>query len=94
MNLTLLEGGGGQSPYATLIMFGGVFLVMYFFMIRPQQKKRKELEMMRSNLSKGDNVIAGGIYGKVLKIEDETVTIEIEEGKMKVSKQFIEKLPE
>lgn len=93
MDLAILEGAGGQSPYGTLIMFAAVFVVMYFFMIRPQQKKRKEQEQMRESLSKGDNVIAGGIYGKVLKIDGDEVTLELEEGKMKVHKSFVEMIP-
>ena len=49
-----------QSIVPTLVMFGGIFLVMYFFMIRPQQKKQKEARKFRDNLKEGDNVITIG----------------------------------
>lgn len=92
MNISLLEGGG-QNPYFTLIMFGGVFLVMYFFMLRPQKKKREEMEAMRESLSKGDQVMANGIYGRILKIDGDEVTLELEDGKMKVHKSIVEVVP-
>jgi preprotein translocase subunit YajC len=93
MNIALLEGGG-QNPLFSIAMFAAVFLIMYFFMLRPQKKRREELEVMREGLAKGDKVMANGIYGKVLKIDGDEVTIEIEEGRMKVHKSFIEAIPE
>ncbi|MCL4147496.1 UNVERIFIED_CONTAM: hypothetical protein GTU68_014623 [Idotea baltica] len=54
----------------------GMFAVMYFFMIRPQQKKQKEQQKMVSELKAGDEVItAGGLHGKVISADDDTVTI-------------------
>jgi len=55
-----------------------VFVVFYFFMIRPQMKKQKELTNYRNAISKGDKIITtGGIYGKVVEVSDNIVTIEI-----------------
>ena len=55
-----------------------MFVVMYFLMIRPQQKKAKEQKSMMDALSKGDEVVtAGGILGKVAKVQDTYVTIEV-----------------
>ncbi|MCB0279470.1 MAG: preprotein translocase subunit YajC [Calditrichaeota bacterium] len=55
-----------------------IFLIMYFLMIRPQQKKQKELEKLRSELKSGDPVItSGGIHGKVSAIDDATKTVKI-----------------
>ncbi|MBT3243529.1 MAG: preprotein translocase subunit YajC [Bacteroidetes bacterium] len=63
---------------SSLIFFGAIILIFYFFMIRPQMKKQKELKQYRSALAKGDKVItSGGIYGKISEIKDTTVLVEI-----------------
>lgn len=55
-----------------------VFLaIFYFFAIRPQKKRQDEIKEMRDNLKVGDKIITiGGIYGKIINIKDETITIE------------------
>lgn len=59
-----------------LIMMVGMFVIMYFFMIRPQQKKQKEQQKMIEALKPGDEIVtAGGLHGKVMSVEDTTVTI-------------------
>ena len=80
--------GSGWSTYA---LFGAMFLVFYFFMIRPQNKKRKKLEEMRNNLKKGDHIqTIGGIHGKVAEVKDTTVTIQVEGGvKLKIEKSAV-----
>lgn len=71
------EGGG--SGTSTLIMFGLLIVVFWLFFIRPQMKKNKELQKFRSNLEKGQKVITiGGIHGKIVEIQDTTVTLEVE----------------
>ena len=58
-----------------------LFVVFYFFMIRPQSKKQKEIQKFRESMRPGDKVItAGGIYGKVVKIEDSRIVLEISKG--------------
>ena len=60
-------------------MMGLIFVVMYFFMIRPQQKKQKELVKFRQSLQKVDKVItAGGIYGRVAEVNDKDTFIFLE----------------
>ena len=72
------QGGGSWS---ILVMFALMFVVMWLFMIRPQQKKQKEMEKFRNELKKGDKVVTiGGIYGTVKEIRDTTVDIEISNG--------------
>jgi preprotein translocase subunit YajC len=67
--------GGGQN-YSFLILMVGMFGVMYLFMIRPQQKKQKEQQKMVEELKAGDEVItAGGMHGKVLTNDGDTITI-------------------
>ena len=77
MNLlfVFLQAGGG-GDYSFLIMMVAIFAIMYFFMIRPQNKKQKEIANFRKNLEVGQEVItAGGIYGKIKEIEDNTVPL-------------------
>ncbi len=66
---------GSLTTFAPLVL---MFVVMYFLMIRPQQKRAKEQKSMMDALAKGDEVItAGGILGKVSKVNDTYVTVEI-----------------
>ena len=66
--------GGGMS---TLIMFGLIIVVMYFFMIRPQSKKAKELNKFRAGLDKGDKVIIMNGYQCYLKRMSRTIPMEV-----------------
>ena len=86
----LLQAQGG-GDYSFLIMMVAIFAIMYFFMIRPQNKKQKEIQNFRKNLGIGQEVItAGGIYGKVKDIEDSVVVLEIASGvKIKIDKNSI-----
>jgi preprotein translocase subunit YajC len=62
----------------TLVMFGGIILVMYFLMIRPQQKRTKEHQRMLESISKGDKVITtSGMHGTVTDIDGNTFIIQI-----------------
>lgn len=73
-----------MQQYSGLIIslvFLGAF---YFLLIRPQQKKEKKIREMRNNLKVGDEVITiGGIYGKITKIKDDVLTIEVGSDKTK-----------
>lgn len=82
---------GKPNMLTSLLPLLLVFVVFYFFMIRPQMKKQKELTNFRSAISKGDKVITtGGIYGKVLDVTDNIVTIEIaNDVKVRVDKNAV-----
>jgi preprotein translocase subunit YajC len=82
--------GGGWTMW---LMIGGIFLVMYFFMIRPQRKQQKELQNFRDGLKKGDKVVTiGGIYGTVDEIKEGTVLINVDKDvKIRVSKNALVK---
>lgn len=68
-------GAGGFAPFIPMIL---IFVVFYFLLIRPQQKKAKTHQEMINNLKKGDRVISnGGIYGTVTGLDEGTATIEI-----------------
>ena len=68
-----------------------IFVVMWFFMIRPQRKQQKELEKFRNSLKRGDKVVtAGGIYGTVDEIKDRTVLIKVDgDVKLRVDKNSL-----
>ena len=82
--------GGGWPMWAMMAL---IFVVMWFFMIRPQRKQQKELQAFRDGLKKGDKVVTiGGIYGTVCEIKDTTVLIEVDNNvKVRVSKQALVK---
>jgi preprotein translocase subunit YajC len=68
----------GQNPLVTFLPLILVFVIFYFFMIRPQVRKQKELTTYRSSLKKGDKIITtGGIYGRVTDVKDNTVTVDV-----------------
>lgn len=72
------QGGGGFGDYGFIIMMVAIFAIFYFLMIRPQQKKQKELKSMLENLAYGDMVMtSGGIHGRVTGLADAVVTLEI-----------------
>lgn len=69
---------GGGSLISTLIMFGAIFAIFYFMIIRPQQKRAKERELLLNNLKKGDKVItSGGLHGVIAGLEDKTVLLDL-----------------
>ena len=74
-----------------LVFIGGILLVFYFFMIRPQQKKQKDQKKFIGDIKKGDMVVTlGGIHGKVVGIEEGTITLEVDRGsKIKMEKSSI-----
>lgn len=80
-NLIALDGAAGAGSMAHMLMIVGLIVVFYFFMIRPQQKKQKEIRKFREAIQKGDQVIsAGGIYGKVKDIKDTYIILEVDKG--------------
>ena len=83
-------GGGGLTM---LLMLALIFVVMWLFMIRPQQKRQKELNAFRDSLKKGDKVVTvGGIYGTVLEVNDNKVMLEIDKDvRIKVDKASLVK---
>ena len=77
MNAMMLFSGDIVSSLITLVPIILIFVVMYFFMLRPQKKQEKEANAMRENLQVGDEITTiGGIIGKVVSIKDETCVIE------------------
>lgn len=82
LDYILLQGpSGGQSFYGNLLLIGGIILIFYFFMIRPQQKRQKDQKKFLEEVKKGDMVVTvGGIHGRILSIDSDTVILEVEKG--------------
>ncbi len=94
--ITLLQAapaaqqGGGLSMW---IMLALIFVVMWFFMIRPQKKQQKELQNFRDGLKNGDKVVTiGGIYGTVCEVKESSVLMEVDNNvKIRVNKNALVK---
>jgi len=79
---------GGLISFLPLIL---IFVVFYFLLIRPQQKKAKDHQVFLSNLKKGDQVVtSGGVHGTITGLTDRVVTLEIADNvRIKVSRQYV-----
>ena len=94
---TLLQTAAAQQPagsaWSMCIMLALIFVVMWFFMIRPQRKQQKELQNFRDGLKKGDKVVTiGGIYGTVDEIKEGTFLINVDKDvKIRVIKNALVK---
>lgn len=103
LNYILLNESAAQTQgngWVTLVMMLLIFVVFYFFMIRPQTKRQKELKKQRDALKKGDKVVtAGGIYGIIKEVNETTfiveiakdITIKVDKGSVYVSAEDAEK---
>ncbi len=73
-----------------MVMIGLMIVVFYFFMIRPQTKKQKDLKKFRETLKAGDKVVTiGGVHGKILEVNDSTVLVNSEGSKIRFEKSAI-----
>lgn len=97
LNTIMLQAAApaGGSNWSFIAMMVLIFVVMYFFMIRPQQKRQKELNKFRNSLENGTKVItAGGIYGIVKEVNDESVLVEVDNGvKLRIAKTMVMRDP-
>lgn len=80
--------GGGAMSFLPLLL---IIFIFYFFMIRPQMRKNKEIRKFRENLKKGDKIITiGGIHGKIIEIDDTTFIIEVEgQNRLKIERSAV-----
>lgn len=77
MNLLLQAQGGGNIGF--LVMMVAIFVIMWFFMIRPQQKKQKEIRKFQNSLAEGTKVVTGGgVYGTVKRVDLQANTVDVE----------------
>ena len=74
--LAAQQQGGGMS---FLVMLLAMFAIVWFLMIRPQQKKQKEIRSFQNSIEKGATVVtSGGVYGTVVSVDHETAKVEVE----------------
>ncbi|MBI5233689.1 MAG: preprotein translocase subunit YajC [Deltaproteobacteria bacterium] len=83
--------GGAGSAITGMLPLVLLFVIFYFLLIRPQQKKAKEHKEMLSKIEKGDNVVtSGGLHGRVTSVAEDAVTMEIADNvRVKVSRDAI-----
>jgi len=80
----------GAGIWGNVLLFGGMAVIMYFFMIRPQMKRQKEAKNFRESLSKGDKVVTiGGVHGTILEISETNVLIKAEDCKLRIEKSAL-----
>lgn len=91
LSTILLQAQAQNSGWVNIIMMVALIAIFYFFMIRPQQKRQKEIQKAREALSNGDKVMtAGGIYGKVKEVGEKYFIIEIAENtRIRVAKDSV-----
>lgn len=77
--LLAAQGQAGQGKSVAYLMMVAVFAIMWLFMIRPQQKKQKQIREFQNSLQDGDSVVTGGgIYGTVKRIAPDTQKVDVE----------------
>jgi preprotein translocase subunit YajC len=91
-NLLMMQPEGQEAnPLMSFLPLLLIVVIFYFFMIRPQMKRQKEVRKFRESLSKGDKVVTtGGIYGRITEVKETTVILEIaKDVQIKVDKNGI-----
>lgn len=94
--LWLQAGPADASPFGMLVPMLLIFAIFYFLLIRPQQRRQRELETLIKNIEKGDDVVTvGGVHGKVIGVSDDVLTLDVsafpgEKLRIKVSRSKIE----
>ena len=79
MTNLVLQAAAGGSSMSFLIMMVAIFAIMWFFMIRPQQKKQKEIRKFQNSLAEGTKVVTGGgVYGTVKRVDLQANTVDVE----------------
>lgn len=91
MNYSILLQASPGFGLENFLLIGGILVIFYFFMIRPQQKKQKDQKRFSESIKRGDQVVTvGGIHGRVSAIDDGTVVLDVEKGaKIRVDKTSI-----
>ena len=89
--MTQPGGQGGSGGFSFILFIGLFFVIIYFFMIRPQSKKAKEQKNFLNEIKKGDRIVTiGGVHGKILEVTDNTYLIEVDGNtKLRIEKSVI-----
>ncbi|MGL4293108.1 MAG: preprotein translocase subunit YajC [Bacteroidales bacterium] len=91
LNILLQAGGSANGGVMNIVFIVAIVAIFYFFMIRPQSKRQKEIKKFREGLKTGDQVItAGGIYGKIKEVKDDSIILTIADGvSIRISKDSV-----
>lgn len=91
LTILLQQQGQGGAGWSSIIMMVALVAIFYFFMIRPQTKRQKEIRKFRDALAVGDKVVtASGVYGKIKEIKDNIIVLEIAENvRIRIDKSSI-----
>jgi len=95
-SILLQAATGGTQQWSSILMMVAIFAIFYFLLIRPQQKRQKEIRKFRAELKVGDKVVtSGGIFGKIKEIKEDSFIIEIAENvRVKIDKNSVFGSPE
>lgn len=75
------QGGLGGSTFSAILPFVAIFALFYFLIIRPQQRQSRERKKMLAEVKRGDTIVTtGGIYGRVINVDGDDITVEIAKG--------------
>jgi len=89
-HFVLAQETTGSSPWASFIFLGLMVVVFWLFIIRPQRNRAKQQQQLAASLSAGQEVrTIGGIHGTVVSVDEESVVLRVEEGKIRVSRRAI-----
>ena len=79
--LFLQESASSSSPYQTLILVGVMILILYLFLIRPQQRRLRAQKKYIESLKTGETIVtSGGIHGTIVSLDDQKITLEVDKG--------------
>lgn len=75
------QGGQGGTAFSAILPFVAIFALFYFLIIRPQQRQSRERKKMLAEVKRGDSIVTtGGIYGRVINVDGDDITVEIAKG--------------
>ncbi len=87
-----LQAAGEGGGWGTLLLFGGMFIIMYFFMIRPTMQRQKKERLFQDEVKVGDQVVTtSGIHGRIGQLADDHLILETGAGKIKMERSAISK---
>jgi preprotein translocase subunit YajC len=86
----LAQEATGGSGITTLIFLGLMIAVFYFFIIRPQRTRQKSQQELASSLEVGQEIrTIGGIHGRIISVDDDSVLIQVEEGRLRIARRAV-----
>ncbi len=90
MIVALIQQAQAQSPFPPILLFGGMAVLFYFLLIRPQNKARKQMEERLSKLKAGDEVLlTSGLYATIDRVEDKNIYLKLGSSIVKARRQAV-----